>query len=103
MKFGLIKPFDNGATLLCGGKRNGAILDATLLENVGRDQDLFRQEAFGPVAILSTFRDFDEALREVNDSDFGLQTGIFTRDIYKANRAWNELEVGGLIIGDVPS
>lgn len=61
------------------------------------------QEAFGPVAVLSSFSSFDEALREVNDSVFGLQAGIFTRDLYKSQRAWDELEVGGVVIGDVPS
>ena len=94
---------DAGATLLCGGHREGAMLEATLLENVPRDQDVVRQEAFGPVAILSRFDDFDAALDEVNDSVFGLQAGIFTRDLYKAHAAWDRLEVGGVVIGDVPS
>ncbi len=93
----------SGANLLCGGTRQGAILEATLLEDVPKEENLYRQEAFGPVAILSSFVDFDAAIAEVNDSDFGLQTGVFTRDIYKAQRAWNNLEVGGVIIGDVPS
>jgi acyl-CoA reductase-like NAD-dependent aldehyde dehydrogenase len=53
--------------------------------------------------VLSRFSDFDAALRQVNDSAYGLQAGIFTRDLYKAQRAWNELEVGGVVIGDVPS
>ncbi len=92
-----------GATLLCGGRREGAMLEATLLEDVPRDQDLVCQEAFGPVAILSKFDDFDAALDEVNDSVFGLQAGIFTRDLYKAYAAWDRLDVGGVVIGDVPS
>ena len=70
-----------GATLLCGGKREGAMLEATLLEEVPKDQDVCTQEAFGPVAVLSKFSDFDDALQEVNDSAFGLQAGIFTRDL----------------------
>ncbi len=61
------------------------------------------KEAFGPVAVLSTFRDFDAALDEVNDSVFGLQAGVFTRDLYRAQRAWDALEVGGVMVGDVPS
>ena len=61
------------------------------------------QEAFGPVAVLAKFASFDEALEIVNDSAFGLQCRIFTRDLYKAQRAWDELEVGGVVIGDVPS
>jgi len=94
---------DGGANLLCGGKRDGAMLQPTLLENIGNQDDVNCQEAFGPVAVLSTFNDFDEALDRINDSAFGLQAGIFTRDIYKAHRAWNKLEVGGVVIGDVPS
>ncbi|SNC67539.1 Acyl-CoA reductase [Marinobacter sp. es.048] len=92
-----------GATVLAGGERDGAMLQATLLENVPADTDVNCQEAFGPVAILSSFSDFNAALDEVNNSDFGLQAGIFTRDIYKIQRAWDELEVGGVVIGDVPS
>lgn len=92
-----------GGTLLCGGGRDGAMLEATLLENVPKDQTVCTEEAFGPVAVLSEFTDFDEALAEVNNSEFGLQAGIFTRDIYKIQRAWDELDVGGVVIGDVPS
>ena len=92
-----------GARLLCGGGREGAMLEATLLEEVDPRSDVVCQEAFGPVAVLTRFTDFDDALRDVNDSVFGLQAGIFTRDIYKAERAWNELDVGGVVIGDVPS
>lgn len=92
-----------GATLLCGGKREGAMLEATLLEGVGRTCALYAEEAFGPVAILSKFRDFEDALDEVNDSKFGLQTGVFTRDLYKMLEAWDRLDVGGVVIGDVPS
>jgi acyl-CoA reductase-like NAD-dependent aldehyde dehydrogenase len=92
-----------GARLLCGGKRDGVMLEATLLENVPKDEPLCAREAFGPVAILYKFSDFDAVLDEVNDSDFGLQAGVFTRDIYKAHRAWERLDVGGVVIGDVPS
>jgi acyl-CoA reductase-like NAD-dependent aldehyde dehydrogenase len=79
------------------------MVEATLLENVPENQPIAAREAFGPVAILSSFSHFDEALRQVNDSSFGLQAGIFTRDVYKSLRAWEELVVGGVIIGDVPS
>lgn len=93
----------NGANILCGGKRDGALLDATLLEKVPVDQDIYRREAFGPVAVLSPFSSFRQVIETVNNGNFGLQTGVFTRDIHKAQYAWNELEVGGVIIGDVPS
>lgn len=92
-----------GGKILCGGKRNGAMLEATLMEDVPRGQALCTEEAFGPVAVLSRFTDFSMALAEVNDSAFGLQAGIFTRDLYKMNQAWDTLDVGGVIIGDVPS
>ncbi len=92
-----------GGTLLCGGQRDGAMLDATLLENVPAGTSVCTEEAFGPVAVLSRFNDFDQALRAVNDSTFGLQAGVFTRDLYKAQKAWDELDVGGVVIGDVPS
>jgi acyl-CoA reductase-like NAD-dependent aldehyde dehydrogenase len=92
-----------GARLLCGGKRQGALLEPTLLEGVPLDEPLCAQEAFGPVAVLSRFADFDAALAEVNASEYGLQAGVFTRDLYKAQKAWDRLEVGGVIIGDVPS
>ena len=92
-----------GGKLLCGGKREGALLEATLLEDVPRDARVVCREAFGPVAVLSSYASYDEALEVVNDSVYGLQAGIFTRDLYKAQRAWDELEVGGVVIGDVPS
>ena len=94
---------DAGATLLVGGKRDGAMLEATLLENAPKGTNIVEEEAFGPVAVISRFSDFDDALNTVNESKFGLQAGIFTRDLYKAQKAWDELEVGGVVIGDVPS
>jgi acyl-CoA reductase-like NAD-dependent aldehyde dehydrogenase len=93
----------SGAKILCGGKREGAMLEATLLEGVGRDAKLYAEEAFGPVAILSKFDDFEAALDEVNDSKFGLQAGLFTRDLFRTLTAWDKLDVGGVVVGDVPS
>jgi acyl-CoA reductase-like NAD-dependent aldehyde dehydrogenase len=92
-----------GATLLCGGKREGTLLEPTLLEGVPKGLSLREQEAFGPVAMLEPFDDFDAALAAVNDSEFGLQAGVFTRDIYRVQRAWDVLDVGGVVVGDVPS
>lgn len=93
----------SGARILCGGDRQGAMLSATLLENVPRTAKIYTEEAFGPVAVLSSFENFDDALNEVNDSRFGLQAGIFTHDIRKIQHAWDTLEVGGVVINDVPS
>ncbi|MEH6757459.1 MAG: aldehyde dehydrogenase family protein [Parasphingorhabdus sp.] len=92
-----------GAKLLCGGNRTGNMLEATLLENVDRNAAANREEAFGPLALLSKFSDFNAALDEVNDSKFGLQAGIFTRDLFKTLDAWDRLDVGGVVINDVSS
>lgn len=92
-----------GAQVLCGGRRRGCTLDATVLENASYTASVSCREVFGPVVTIEKFRDFEDALRIVNDSTFGLQAGVFTRDIHKAHRAWEVLEVGGVIINDVPS
>ena len=92
-----------GATLLCGGKLEGAMLEATLLENVPSFCAAMTEEAFGPLANLAKFTDWDEALAEVNNSKFGLQAGIFTRDIHKVLEAWDVLDVGGVVVNDVSS
>ena len=94
---------DVGATLLCGGEQDGAMLQATLLEDVPRDCNASAEEAFGPLANLSKFSDFDEALEQVNDSRYGLQAGIFTRDIHQVLDAWDALVVGGVVVNDVSS
>ncbi|ALC13520.1 aldehyde dehydrogenase [Sphingopyxis sp. 113P3] len=93
----------NGAKLLVGGKREGAMLEATLLEGVDRSAMAYREEAFGPLAILSKFTDWNEALAEINDSKFGLQAGLFTRDINQVLEAWDRLDVGGVVVNDVSS
>lgn len=92
-----------GATVVCGGRRNGAFYDATILENVEPRQKISCVEAFGPVATLQPFTDFREAVRVANDSEYGLQAGVFTKNLDRAFYAFNELEVGGVIVNDIPS
>lgn len=92
-----------GGRILCGGGRNGNMLEATLMEKVPVDAKANRQEAFGPFALLAPFEKFDDAIAMVNDSDYGLQAGIFTDSLAHAMRAWNELEQGGVIVNDIPS
>jgi acyl-CoA reductase-like NAD-dependent aldehyde dehydrogenase len=92
-----------GARLLCGGKRSGAVLEATLLEGVPEDEPLSASEAFGPVALLAPFGAFEEALERANASTYGLQAGVFTRDLERAFSAWERLEVGGVCVNEVPS
>ena len=92
-----------GARVLCGGTREGVFFDATLIENAPRDAKVQAAEVFGPIACIEPFTDFRAACDVVNDSAFGLQAGIFTRDIHKAFYAFEELEVGGVVINDIPS
>ena len=92
-----------GGKVLVGGKRKGAMLQATLMEDVPADARANRMEAFGPFALLTPYRKFSDALAMVNDSEYGLQAGIFTDSLDHAMRAWNELDQGGVVVNDVPS
>ncbi|MEU3398474.1 aldehyde dehydrogenase family protein [Streptomyces filamentosus] len=92
-----------GAKLLAGGKREGATYAPTVLTDLPADVTLARSEVFGPVLTVARVDGEAEAFAAVNDSDFGLQAGVFTRDLQTAFRAHRALEVGGVIVGDVPS
>ncbi len=94
---------NGGARVLCGGGRSGTTVEPTVIADVPADSDLANNEVFGPVVIVSTFAEVDEGLAMVNESRFGLQAGIFTHDIATAFRAYRELDVGGVVVGDVPS
>jgi acyl-CoA reductase-like NAD-dependent aldehyde dehydrogenase len=93
----------DGARVLCGGRRRGALLEPAVVENVPPHHKLNRCEVFGPVVTLKPYDSFDEALAMVNDSDFGLQAGVFTRDIGRIGQAYETLNVGGVIINDAPT
>jgi acyl-CoA reductase-like NAD-dependent aldehyde dehydrogenase len=99
----ITEALDRGARLLTGGKRDGATVEPTVLADVPPDTRVWAEEVFGPVLAVSIVDSVDQALAAVNDSQYGLQAGIFTRDVQTAFRARTELDVGGLIIGDVPS
>ncbi|WP_329620915.1 aldehyde dehydrogenase family protein [Streptomyces sp. NBC_01255] len=92
-----------GAKLLTGGKREGATYAPTVLAELPEGVTLARAEVFGPVLTIAKVDGEAEAFAAVNDSDFGLQAGVFTRDLQTAFRAHRALEVGGVIVGDVPS
>jgi acyl-CoA reductase-like NAD-dependent aldehyde dehydrogenase len=92
-----------GARLLCGGRRSGATMEPTWLADVPEQEPVVCEELFGPVAVVAPYDDFDVALEQLNRSRFGLQAGVFTNDLQKAFRAWDRLEVGGVLIGEVPS
>ena len=94
---------EEGATLLCGGKVDGLVMNATILENVSHESKLYKDEAFGPVMILEAYDDFDKGIELANDSRFGLQVGVYSSSINKAMQAWDHIEAGGVIINDVPT
>ncbi|MFJ2560908.1 MULTISPECIES: aldehyde dehydrogenase family protein [unclassified Streptomyces] len=92
-----------GAQLLAGGKRDGASYAPTVLAEVPEDTTLACEEVFGPVLTLRRVESEKEAFERVNDSKYGLQAGVFTHDLKAAFRAHRVLEVGGVVVGDVPS
>lgn len=93
----------NGGHLLTGGRREGAFFEPTILDNVSPDLRLSCKEAFAPVVVVSSYTDFEEALKAVNQSIYGLQAGVFTKDLQKAFHAYDILDVGGVIINDIPT
>jgi len=94
-----------GGKVLTGGELvdEGRCLAPTLIEHPDRKANVWCEEIFGPVATVDRFSDFDEALRMANDSKFGLQAGVFTRDIGNGIKAGNTLEFGGVLINEVPT
>jgi acyl-CoA reductase-like NAD-dependent aldehyde dehydrogenase len=94
---------EQGGKLLCGGQRDGRIVQPAVLENVPHHAEASCEEIFGPVTLLESFDDFDAALAAVNNSHYGLQAGVFTQDITRIQKAWDELEVGGVMINEIPS
>ena len=92
-----------GGKILVGGKADGAFFAPTVLENVPVEAQVCSNEAFAPLAVVFGFSDFEDAVRQVNDSSFGLQTGVFTNDLANAWHGFNELEVGGVIVNDIPT
>lgn len=94
---------DAGATVLAGGGREGTTIEPTVLEGVPADAKVSCEEVFGPVVIIEAVPDDATAFAKVNDSQFGLQAGVFTHSLQTAFRAHRELEVGGVVVGDIPS
>ncbi|EEL88015.1 aldehyde dehydrogenase [Bacillus cereus] len=93
-----------GANVVYGGnKRDARIFEPTVLTNVPEYVSVQCQEVFGPLMTVNTFKEFDEALEQVNNSRYGLQAGVFTNNLCKAMRAIDELEVGGVMINDIPT
>jgi acyl-CoA reductase-like NAD-dependent aldehyde dehydrogenase len=92
-----------GGRLLAGGERDASLLAPALLEAVPLDARVMREEIFAPVVALHAVRDLDEAIAVANDSPYGLQAGVFTRDLDRAFDAARRLQVGGVIVNDTSS
>jgi acyl-CoA reductase-like NAD-dependent aldehyde dehydrogenase len=92
-----------GARLLCGGQRKGSVLEPTVLTGTRPEMKVNCQEIFAPVVTIESYDDFSHALKQINNSPYGLQAGIFTRDAKLLFSAYEELEVGALMAGDVPT
>jgi len=92
-----------GGTVLLGGRADGSFFPPTILTDVPKTAQVCSNEAFAPLAVAFPFTDFEDAIRQVNDSSFGLQTGVFTNDLDHAWRAFGELQVGGVIVNDIPT
>lgn len=93
----------NGAKIICGGKRNGTVVEPTILTNTKKEMNVCKMEIFGPVVIIEKFKDFKEAVNLVNDSEYGLQAGVFTNSIDEMNYSFREIEAGGVMINEVPT
>lgn len=94
---------EGGAHLVCGGQRIGAVLTPAILQDVDPRMKLSCLEAFAPIMTIEPYDSFDDAIARVNASAFGLQAGIFTRDLHKTFKAFEELQVGGVVVNDVPT
>jgi acyl-CoA reductase-like NAD-dependent aldehyde dehydrogenase len=92
-----------GGKVVTGGHVRGSFFEPTVLENVPFEAQVCSNEAFAPLVVVFPFTEFGQAIRQVNDSFFGLQTGVFTNDLAHAWQAFNELEVGGVIVNDIPT
>ncbi|MCG8411640.1 MAG: aldehyde dehydrogenase family protein [Bacteroidales bacterium] len=94
---------ENGARILFGGKRNKACFEPTVLTNTNQQMKVCALEIFGPVVVIEKYSNFTNAVSMINNSEFGLQAGVFTNSINEMNQAFAELEVGGVVINDVPT
>lgn len=92
-----------GAKVLCGGGRTGSVMEPTVLTNTRREMLVNCEEVFAPVKTVEPYSEFGEALEAINASPYGLQAGVFTRDAALIFRAYGELQVGGVIVGDAPT
>ena len=94
---------ESGAKLLTGGHRDGSLIEPAVLTGVPPTCNVSCSEVFGPVVHVERYKDFDEVLGRVNNSRYGLQSAVFTKDMKKMFKAYNALHVGGVVVNDYPS
>lgn len=94
---------ESNGKILFGGKRNKAVFEPTIISDVGKNCNINKKEVFAPLLTLNEFDDFKKAVKEVDDSDYGLQAGVFTNNIENAFYAYENIDVGGVVINDVPT
>lgn len=99
----IIEAEKQGAKILCGGKRNGNIIEPTVLTNTKSEMKVCGLEIFGPVVVIESYINFKQAIELINSGEYGLQAGVFTDSIEEMNDAFENIEAGGVIINDVPT
>ncbi|MDP2386612.1 MAG: aldehyde dehydrogenase family protein [Bacteroidota bacterium] len=100
----IAEAIQQGATLLCGGKRNGTFVEPTILTNCNNSMKVYAEEVFGPVVCIEKYSgNISEAVKKINDTKFGLQCGVFTDSLAELDYCFNHIEVGGVIHNNVPT
>jgi glyceraldehyde-3-phosphate dehydrogenase (NADP+) len=92
-----------GAHLVCGGKRTGSYIEPTILTNCNHTMKVYAEEIFGPVVCINKYETIEDAIQQANDTKFGLQCGVFTNDTNELNKCFKQIEVGGVIHNHVPT
>lgn len=92
-----------GAQLICGGKRTGSYVEPTILTNCNHAMKVYAEEVFGPVICINSFETIDDAIKQANNTKFGLQCGVFTNDEKELDKCFKQIEVGGVIHNHVPT
>jgi acyl-CoA reductase-like NAD-dependent aldehyde dehydrogenase len=98
----IVEAMNAGATVAVGGSRRGSVLAPTVLLDTTREMRVNCEEIFAPVTTVRPYRDLDAAIDMVNDSPYGLQAGLFTNNMRSILHAFERIEVGGLVVNDVP-
>lgn len=99
----LAEAVEDGARILTGGEREGRFIRPAVVTDVPSDAKIVREEVFGPVVVVERYRDFEDAVARVDDSEYGIHAGVFTHDLRRIEHAFRRLTVGGVIVNDYPT